>query len=40
MIVDRPVVVDQAAEHGRKLLDALITSPEPVVSAVREASLP
>ena len=37
MIVDRRVVVDQAAERGRKLLDALITSPEPVVSAVREA---
>lgn len=37
MVVDRRVVVDQAADRGRKLLNALTTSTEPVVIAVREA---
>lgn len=37
MVVDRRVVVDQAADRGRKLLRALKTSTEPAVIAVREA---
>jgi len=36
MVVDRRVVVDQAADRGRKLLNALTTSIEPEVIAVRE----
>jgi CRISPR-associated endonuclease/helicase Cas3 len=36
-IVDRRVVVDQAAERGRKLLNALITSTAREVIAAREA---
>lgn len=34
MIVDRRIVVDQVAERGRKLLSALMTSTDPVVSEV------
>jgi len=34
MIVDRRIVVDQVAERGRKLLNALITSPKDVVVEV------
>jgi CRISPR-associated endonuclease/helicase Cas3 len=37
MVVDRRVVVDQAADRGRKLLGALTASTEPAVIAVREA---
>jgi CRISPR-associated endonuclease/helicase Cas3 len=37
MVVDRRVVVDQAADRGRKLLDALTTSTEREVIAVRDA---
>jgi CRISPR-associated endonuclease/helicase Cas3 len=37
MVVDRRVVVDQAAERGRKLLRALTTSTAREVIAVREA---
>lgn len=37
MVVDRRVVVDQAADRGRKLLRALTTSTEPEVIAAREA---
>jgi len=37
MVVDRRVVVDQAADRGSKLLRALKTSTEPAVTAVREA---
>jgi CRISPR-associated endonuclease/helicase Cas3 len=37
MVVDRRVVVDQAADRGRKLLGALTTSTEREVIAVREA---
>lgn len=36
MVVDRRVVVDQAAERGRKLLSALMTSSDSVVAAVGE----
>lgn len=34
MVVDRRIVVDQAAERGRMLLQALMTSTDPVVSEV------
>ncbi|MCC6903326.1 MAG: CRISPR-associated endonuclease Cas3'', partial [Polyangiaceae bacterium] len=34
MIVDRRIVVDQVAERGRKLLSALMTSTDAVVSEV------
>jgi CRISPR-associated endonuclease/helicase Cas3 len=37
MVVDRRVVVDQAADRGRKLVGALTTSTEREVIAVREA---
>ncbi|MEJ0035074.1 MAG: type I-U CRISPR-associated helicase/endonuclease Cas3 [Gammaproteobacteria bacterium] len=37
MIVDRRVVVDQAAARGRKLLAALTSSSDPTVMKVREA---
>lgn len=37
MVVDRRVVVDQAADRGRKLLKTLTTSTEPTVIAVRES---
>ena len=37
MVVDRRVVVDQAAERGRKLLETLTKSADSVVVAVREA---
>ncbi len=37
MVVDRRVVVDQAAERGHKLLNALTTSSAPEVIAVRDA---
>ena len=36
MVVDRRIVVDQVAERGRKLLDALMSSTEAVVGAVAE----
>ncbi len=36
MVVDRRVVVDQAAERGRKILRALMTSPDPVMRTVAE----
>lgn len=36
MVVDRRIVVDQVAERGRKLLDALLTSKEPVVLKVAD----
>ena len=37
MVVDRRVVVDQAADRGRKLLRALTTSTDRAAIAVREA---
>lgn len=36
MVVDRRIVVDQAAERGRKLLNALVKSEDPVVAKVAE----
>ena len=36
MVVDRRIVVDQVAERGRKLLVALMTSKDPVVTEVAE----
>jgi CRISPR-associated endonuclease/helicase Cas3 len=37
MVVDRRIVVDQAAERGRKLLNVLNTSTEPVINSARRA---
>jgi len=36
MVVDRRIVVDQAAERGRKLLQALMTSADPVLKEVKD----
>lgn len=37
MVVDRRLIVDQAAERGRKILGALLTSDDRTVGAVRSA---